>query len=689
MLKQDYLIELGTEELPPTSLKKLRDAFLSSFEAQLKEAGLEFDGVEIFAAPRRLAVLFKNLDDTQKDLPFERKGPSKKAAFDACGEPTKALAGFMRGAGCTVDDLVTIDTPKGEWLMYQGMTKGQATKSLLPLMLTEALAKLPIAKRMRWADRRDEFVRPIQWLVFLEGSTVIDAEIMGVQSSNTSRGHRFHCNEEIEITNPNDYESLLQKAYVIASYEKRQAIIKTNAQKVAADKGVTVIIHDDLLDEVTSLNEWPVALMGQFEEAFLQVPQEALISSMNEHQKYFHTENDQGQIQPHFVFIANIESKKPHVVIEGNEKVIRPRLADAKFFWDTDKKTPLVERLEKLKSITFQKQLGTLFNKVERISNIASQIAVNTQADLETVQTAAKLIKNDLTCDMVFEFTDLQGIAGSYYAKHDGWSDEISASINEHYLPKFAGDELPATPTGITLAIADRMDTIVGLFGIGQPPTGTKDPYALRRAALGVLRILVGKNIEINLHELIKCAYDQFDNLPQGEAVIEQVYQYMLDRFSAWYSDENVAPSVFQAVRAINPQQPCDINLRVQAVSEFLQIAEAKDLAAANKRVSNILAKVDALPSQEVNETLLTESAEKALFEAIVSKKQSVSDLVDQAKYNEALNQLASLRDVIDAFFEDVMVNHEDDAIRFNRLVLLTQLRQLFLQVADISVLQF
>ncbi|MCJ8312359.1 MAG: glycine--tRNA ligase subunit beta [Saccharospirillaceae bacterium] len=689
MAQKDYLIELGTEELPPKSLKKLRDAFLQSFETQLKASGLEFDSVQAFAAPRRLGLLFKNLDDTQKDLAFERKGPSKKAAFDESGEPTKALLGFMRGAGCTVEDLVTIDTPKGEWLMYQGMTKGKATNSLLPAMLDKALTQLPIAKRMRWGARRDEFVRPIQWLVFLEGSEIIETEVMGVQSSNTSRGHRFHCNQDIKITNPNDYEVLLEKAYVITNYEKRQDIIKTGAQKVAADKGVNVIIHDDLLDEVTSLNEWPVALMGQFEEEFLQVPQEALISSMNEHQKYFHTENEQGQIQPNFVFIANIESKNPQIVIEGNEKVIRPRLADAKFFWDTDKKTPLIDRLEKLKSITFQKQLGTLFNKVERISNIASQIAVNTHADLETVQTAAKLIKSDLTCDMVFEFTDLQGIAGSYYAKHDGWSDEISASINEHYLPKFAGDELPATPTGITLAIADRMDTIVGLFGIGQPPTGTKDPYALRRAALGVLRILVGKNVEINLHDLIKNAYEQFDNLPQGEAVIEQVYQYMLDRFSAWYADENVAPSVFQAVRAINPQQPCDINLRVQAVNEFLQIAEAKDLAAANKRVSNILAKVKDLPSQDVNEALLTEKAEKDLYQAIIAKQTTVTKSVNSANYSAALNELASLRDSIDAFFESVMVNHEDDLIRFNRLALLTQLRQLFLQVADISVLQF
>ncbi|TCS43903.1 glycine--tRNA ligase subunit beta [Reinekea marinisedimentorum] len=688
MSTADFLIELGTEELPPKALRTLKNAFADGIIDRLKAAGVNFESTERFGAPRRLALTLTGLDLQQPDETIERRGPSVAAAFDADGNPTKAVQGFARGCGVSVDELETVETPKGPWLMYRGTKPGQATKELLPSIVQETLDSLPIPKRMRWGARRDEFVRPVKWLLMLLGEEVVPATVYGVESGNTTRGHRFHAPKEIVIKRAADYEStLMTEGKVMASFAKRHEKIAADAKQAASSKGVVAVIDSDLLDEVTALNEWPVALVGQFEERFLEVPAEALMSSMEEHQKYFPTVNTQGEIQPYFVFIANIESQDPQIVVEGNEKVIRPRLADAAFFWETDKKTPLADRVEKLKTVMFQQQLGSVYNKVERIQKTAGYIAGKIDASVSEAERAAYLSKADLVTDMVFEFTDLQGIAGRYYAIADGEAEAVAEAILEQYKPAGAGDALPETREGMAVALSDRLDNLSGLFGIGQPPTGTKDPFALRRAALGVLRIIVERELDLDLVDLVTFAADQHADLPQRDEVVSDVVQYVLDRFSAWYADEGFRAEIFQSVRALALTNPYDIDLRVRAVAEFSKLEQAEALAAGNKRVSNILSKADVDISDEVNPSLFEEAAERELFAALDSATSVVSTAVAEADYTAALNELAGLRDVVDSFFDGVMVNADDEKIRLNRLALLAKLRSLFMQVADISVL--
>ncbi len=692
MATTDFLVEIGTEELPPKALKNLSACFQSGIESGLKNAAIGFTSISSFASPRRLAVLINGLDTQQPDSEVERKGPSAKAAYDADGNPTKALSGFVKSCNTTTDQLETIATPKGERLVYRATRAGQPTQALLPEIVSDSLAALPIPKRMRWGANRTEFVRPVHWVVMLLGNQVIDCTILGLKASNTTRGHRFMAPAQIVITHPDDYEALLEsKGRVIASFEKRRQQIKNDVSKIAETVNGQAVIDEDLLDEVTALNEWPVPLIGKFDEQFLQVPAQALISSMKEHQKYFHvvqSSNANNEILPYFISISNIQSKDPAQVISGNEKVIRPRLSDAAFFFETDKKVTLESRIEKLKTIVFQAKLGTVHDKVKRVANIAATIAEQIGGDKELGKRAGYLCKSDLVTEMVLEFTDLQGIMGYHYARNDGEAEEVAIALNEQYLPRFAGDDLPTTKTGCAVSIADKMDTIVGIFGIEQPPSGTKDPFALRRAALGILRIIVEKQLDLDLKQGIQLAIEQHVSLP-AEHLADTVFEYMLERFRAWYEEAGIHASTYLAVHARKPCRPLDFDHRIKAVNEFIKLPEAEALAAANKRVSNILSKQVANDTvRTINFDLLKDEAEILLGTTLKALSDEVDPLFKQGDYRAGLSRLAKLKNPVDRFFDEVMVMTEDEKLRNNRLALLTELRRLFTRVADISLLQ-
>jgi glycyl-tRNA synthetase beta chain len=681
MTQHDFLVELGTEELPPKALKTLSDAFLNGITSGLDAAGIAYTTATPFASPRRLAVLISNIQPQQPDRSIEKRGPATQA-------PEKAVQGFAGSCGVSIDQLEVMETPKGSYYVYRGVEKGQSTAALLPEIISESLHKLPIPKRMRWGSSRTEFVRPVKWLVMLLGDEVVDAEVLGLKAGRKTRGHRFHYNHEIEIMVPADYQqTLLDTGKVIADFAARREIIREQVIREGERIGGTAQIDEDLLDEVTALNEWPVALTGRFEERFLDVPAEALISSMKENQKYFHALDAEGKLMPYFITLANIESKDPQQVIEGNEKVIRPRLADAAFFFDTDKKQPLEARIEKLKSVVFQQQLGTIYEKTQRIEGLAAAIANLIGGDSQYAQRAASLSKCDLMTDMVFEFTELQGLMGYHYALHDGEAEEVAQALDEQYMPRFAGDSLPSTRTGIALAIADRLDTLTGLFGINQPPTGSKDPFALRRAALGVLRIIVEHKLDIDLHELLSIAVAQHQDLPAAEGLADRVLDFMLDRFRAWYDDRGISAETFLSVHALRPTSPLDFDRRIDAVNHFRNLPEAAALASANKRVSNILAKQGGDISTDTNPSLLHEQAERELCEQLDAIEREITPLFERGEYRSALERLAQLRQSVDNFFDQVMVMADDEALKLNRLALLARLRRLFLGVADISLL--
>mgnify|MGYP003387155977 FL=1 len=693
MNTQDFLVEIGTEELPPKALKKLANAFQSGVESHLQSKGLKFESSKLFAAPRRIALRLKALQVQGEASKVEKLGPYSNVAFDADGNPTKAAEGFARANNISFDQVARTTDEKGERLYYAQEVAGADASAELPTAVSDSLNKLPIAKRMRWGSSRIEFVRPVQWVLMLLDNKVVEANILGVQSNYFTKGHRFHANREIAITSPDAYESTLkEQGKVMVDYEERKALIREQVIAEGIKLGGEAVIDEDLLDEVTSLNEWPTALAGTFDELFLDIPSQALISSMKEHQKYFHVVNKNGDLLPNFITVCNIESKDPQQVIHGNEKVIRPRLADAKFFWDTDRKVSLESRFEKLDTVVWVQKLGTLKDKAIRLSSLSGKIANAIGGDKALAERASKLCKTDLLSDMVLEFSDLQGLAGSYYAEHDGEHADVCAAMVEQYKPAFSGDDLPTTQTGLALALADRLDSLVGLFGIGQIPTGGKDPFALRRASLGVLRLLVEKDINIDISTLIDWAIgsSEENNWPieLKDDTKSKLTEYMLDRFSAMYQDQYIPAVVFQAVRAKGITQPLDINKRVQAVFAFSKLDSAAALAAANKRVSNILAKNNALSDvKPVNEALLIEDAEKVLAKELASKATEVQAIFDKGDYAEYLTALTSLRSSIDAFFDNVMVMADDEAVKQNRLALLNQLRNLFLQVADISLL--
>lgn len=689
MLKKDFLFEIGTEELPPKALLKLSKSFQAGVVDGLKKESLSYTDVRAFATPRRLALLVSQLDEKQEDKQTDKFGPAVKAAFDGEGSPTPAASGFAKSCGVEVSDLRTAEKDGVEKLSYLSTQPGKSTTQLLPSIIDTALAKLPIPKRMRWGASRDEFVRPVHWVVLLFGNEVVKTTILGVESGMKTLGHRFHYSEKIKIGNPGDYESLLENpGNVIADFARRREIIRSAIVAEGEKLNASTVVDEALLDEVTSLVEYPVALTGRFDQLFLDVPSEALILAMKSHQKCFYLLDKDRKLLPYFVTVSNIRSTDPAQVIEGNERVIRPRLADAKFFYETDQQNSLESRLEQLKKVVFQEKLGTVYERSLRVAKLAAFIAKDTGEDESQAQRAAMLSKCDLVSNMVGEFADLQGLMGSYYAKNDGEPEPVAQAINEQYRPRYAGDDLPSTPIGSILAVSDKLDSIVGLFAIGQPPTGSKDPFALRRSAIGVLRILVENKMDLDLMTCIEASLKGFESIEVASDTAEKVFEFMLERFRSWYADEGVSSSVFQSVMELKPRRPYDFNKRIQAVSNFSQLEEAAALAAANKRVSNLLNKVDPTSlTIDIKETLFDGEAEVSLFQQLQAKELNTIPLFDAGDYTAGLAELAQLKDSVDGFFDDVLVMCEDEAVQKNRLALLQRLRAIFLRVADISYL--
>ena len=688
MTTQNFLVEIGTEELPPKALKTLAISFADNVEAELNQAGLTFSKIEWFAAPRRLAVKVLNLATQQPSKEIEKRGPAVSAAFDAEGKPTKAAEGWARGCGITVEQAERIATDKGEWLVHRAKIEGQPTKNLLNDIVANALAKLPIPKPMRWADKTVQFIRPVHTVTMLLGDELIEGEILGVASARTIRGHRFLGEKEFEIQHADQYPQLLrEKGSVVADFNERKAEILAKSQAKATALGGVADIEESLLEEVASLVEYPNVLAAKFEERFLAVPAEALVYTMKGDQKYFPIYDKDGKLLPHFIFVSNINPEDPTAIIEGNEKVVRPRLTDAEFFFKTDLKQKLVDRLPRLETVLFQQQLGTLKDKTDRIEQLAGEIAKQIGADEAKAKRAGLLSKCDLMTNMVFEFTDTQGVMGMHYARHDGEDEEVAVALNEQYMPRFAGDELPKSLVASAVALADKFDTLTGIFGIGQAPKGSADPFALRRAALGALRIIVEKNLPLDLEDLVKKSAALFGDKLTNQNVVADVVDFMLGRFRAWYQDEGIAVDVIQAVLARRPTRPADFDARVRAVSHFRTLDSAEALAAANKRVANILAKAEG-DIGAIDVALCVEPAEQVLAQSVLSLAKEVQPLIAQGEYTAVLDKLAGLRQPVDNFFDNVMVNAEDAKLRQNRLAILNTLQGLFLQVADISLLQ-
>ena len=689
MSSRDLLVEIGTEELPPKALNKLADAFASGIESGLKEAGVNFKKINTYASPRRLAVLIDAVDEAQADREIEKLGPNVKAAYDKDGKPSKAAQGFARGCGVEVSELATTQTDKGERLVFRVEETGKATSEIMPEIVNQSLAKLPIPKRMRWGDSTAEFVRPVHWVVLLFGHDVIDAEILGVQSGRDSRGHRFHHPEMINLQSPGDYVSRMKSpGYVMVDREKRMTLVKQQAEAAAKKLGGLALIDESLLQEVSALVEWPVAVSGDFDKEFLSVPAESLISSMQDHQKYFPVVDEKGKLLPHFITISNIESKSPQKVKEGNERVIRPRLGDAKFFWEQDNKKKLEDHLESLNKVVFQNKLGSVGDKSARVASIAEAIAKDLNENAEYAKRAGQLSKCDLMTEMVCEFTDLQGIMGRYYAINDGEPAEVADALDEQYMPRFAGDNLPKGKTGQIVSLADKLDTLLGIFAIGLKPTGEKDPFALRRAALGTLRILIECKLDLDLSVLLSYAAKAYGKQVEGNKAIDEVIGFMLERLKVYYTSQKIGVDVYDAVIALRPTQPLDFDRRIHAVNDFRSLDEAESLAAANKRIGNILKKVKGKLPNTIDQKLLQEKEEKNLNEKLQAMSAKVTPIFEAGNYSEALHQLAALRDPIDAFFDKVMVMAEDESLKNNRLAMLSQLHNLFMKAADLSRLQ-
>ncbi|HHR5859497.1 TPA: glycine--tRNA ligase subunit beta [Providencia alcalifaciens] len=689
MTQQTFLVEIGTEELPPKALRSLAESFAANFTAELDSADITHGAVNWFAAPRRLALKVESLAAAQPDREVEKRGPAISQAFDAEGKPTKAAEGWARGCGITVDQAERLTTDKGEWLLYRAQMKGQPVSELLIDMVSRSLAKLPIPKLMRWADKDTQFVRPVHTVTLLLGSDIVNGEILGIKSDRIIRGHRFMGEAEFTIDNAEQYPEILRtRGKVIADYAERKAIIIANAEKAAKALGGKADLTDSLVEEVTSLVEWPVVLTAKFEDKFLEVPAEALVYTMKGDQKYFPVYDDAGKLMPNFIFVANIESSDPQQIISGNEKVVRPRLADAEFFFKTDRKQRLEDNLPRLETVLFQQQLGTLRDKTDRLEALAGWIASKIGADVNHATRAGLLAKCDLMTNMVFEFTDTQGVMGMHYARHDGESEDVALALKEQYQPRFAGDELPSTDVSAALALAEKMDTLAGIFGIGQHPKGDKDPFALRRAALGVLRIIVEKGYQLDLVEMTQEAVRLYGDKLTNKNVVEDVVEFMLGRFRSWYQELGYSIDTIQAVLARRPTQPADFDARVKAVTHFRSLEEAQTLAAANKRVSNILSKSEEKLADSVLASVLKTPEEVKLATHVVVLQDKLAPMFAERNYQEALVELASLREVVDEFFTNVMVMDEDPAVRINRLTLLSQLRELFLKVADISLLQ-
>ncbi|MDJ0792928.1 MAG: glycine--tRNA ligase subunit beta [Woeseiaceae bacterium] len=688
-MSNDFLIEIGTEELPPKALRPLMEAFGENLTAGIDDARLAHGDVRAYASPRRLTVHVEKLAQQQDDREVEQKGPPVRVAFDDDGNPTPAATAFATKCGVSVEGLDRVETEKGEWLMFRLLEKGRTASELLPDIIERALAALPIPRRMRWGAGDAEFVRPVHWVLMLHGDDVIDATIMGLKTGRESRGHRYHSSGPIEIASPGEYlEKLEADGYVIADFMRRRAMVSEGVDAAAEQAGGTIVDGESLFDEVAALVEWPVPIVGAFDEIYLELPREVVVSTLTGHQRYFPVADDNNKLLPHFVTVANLESADPEQVIEGNERVIRPRLADAAFFWDSDRKRTLASRQETLREVVYQRGLGTEFDRSTRIAKLGRWVAKKLKADAEAVDRAAMLCKCDLVTGMVGEFPDLQGTMGRYYAIADGEPDNVADAIAEHYLPAFAGDALPVTETGQIVAVADKIDTLAGIFSIGKKPSGNRDPFKLRRAALGIVRILVECGLDIDLEKLIEKALkaQPKSKLDRDELarelhtfICERLRNYCLDR------DKGLKPETFEAVMLRRPESLVDFDRRLAAVQTFARLEQAESLAAANKRIANILRQAGEPTGLTVNRKLLALEAEQALYNALENSREKVSPMLEQRRYAEILNELADLREPVDRFFDDVMVMVDEEDVRDNRLALLGELRALFLDVADIS----
>jgi glycyl-tRNA synthetase beta chain len=685
----DFLVEIGTEELPPKALRSLMTAFGQGLEAAVDEARLEHAAVHAYASPRRLTVLIEKLSRGQGDRTVSQKGPPVSIAFDDDGKATPAASAFAKKCGVGVADLGRTSTEKGEWLSCDIVEPGKTSVELMPPLIERALAALPIPRRMRWGAGDAEFVRPVHWIVLLHGSDVLDASIMGIAAGNQSRGHRFHCDKPVVIKTPADYLPSLEKSgHVIADFERRRELILAGVTAEAERVGGNVVDVESLLDEVAALVEWPVPVTGAFDEKYLELPREVVISTLTSHQRYFAVADKNGNLLPHFITVANLESKDPDQVRDGNERVIRPRLADAAFFWDADRRIGLAARQDALREVVYQRGLGSLGDKSDRTASLAGSIAAALDVDAEIARRAAALCKCDLLTGMVGEFPELQGTMGRYYAEADGEPQAVADAIGDHYRPRFAGDALPASVDGQILAVADKLDSLAGIFSIGKKPSGNRDPFGLRRSALGIVRTLIECDLNIDLKALIGEAVDaQPEGKIEKAELCDALYTYITDRLRRYFLDRDtaLATETFDAVLARSPSSLVDFGRRLDAVQAFIKLDAAASLAAANKRIANILHQADGGGTTSVKEKLFTDEAERSLWVSLGETTNVVRPLLDGGDYTKALTELAGLRAPVDRFFDDVMVMADDEAVRNNRLALLGELRALFLDVADIS----
>ncbi len=685
-MKRDLLFEIGCEELPKDALENLSTALVERLTELLLNAHLEHLPIHSYATPRRLAFIIPDLSTEQPEQSIVRFGPNKESAFDKEGTPTMACMGFAKSCGVSIDQLEIQKTDKGERVMCRVTQKGAKTSGFIADIIQEAVKKLPISKPMRWGNHEVQFVRPVHWIILLFGNEIIPATILGKKTGNQSLGHRFHHPNPIVIPSAKEYLSTLEKASVIVDFHTRKELIREQIEKMNSAT-THVIIDDNLLREVTALVEWPVALKGKFKSEFLQVPKEVLITSMKSHQKCFPVVDAAGHLNSEFVLVSNIKSRDPSAVIKGNERVINARLSDAAFFFENDQKIPLADRLPRLDHVLFQKQLGSIGDKTRRTASLAKTIAKKIDVNPELAERAALLAKCDLVSEMVYEFPDLQGIMGHHYALHNNEDPVVALAIKEHYYPRFSGDILPSTPEGAAVALADKLDTLVGIFGINQIPTGDKDPFALRRTALGIIRILIEKELPLDVVELLALAKAGYKNTLPNENTLDQTFQFLMNRLKAWYLEGGIHANVFESVLAKNPTSPLDFHHRVMAVQQFQTLAEAEALAAANKRVSNILKKLPENFSLNIDTQLFTQDEERNLASSLNHHTKAVSEYYQDANYAKALSDLSALKEPVDLFFDKVMVMADDEKTRNNRLALLHALRNLFTQVADISLL--
>jgi len=709
MNAKTLLIELGTEELPPKALDDLAAAFARGVADGLHRRGVTgaYAHSRTWCTPRRLAVAIPDVAVQQPAQKHEVLGPYLNIGLAADGTPTPALLGFAAKNGVAVEQLQRLVDAKGERFVMRSEKPGQATAALVPEIVREALAALPIPKPMRWGNHDYTFVRPVHWLVMLHGAEVIDGEVLGVRSGRASRGHRFHHPQPVHVADADSWLDSLRAAKVLADPAERRERVRREVARVGADLGGEPRLPAGLLDEIANLTEWPVAIACAFERDFLAVPQEALVMTMETNQKFVPVFDAGGRLTEHFIGVANIESSDPAEIRKGYERVIRPRFADAKFFFDEDRKQPLAQWQDALKSVTYQQSLGSVWDKCVRVAELARVIANRVGVDAGAATRAAALAKCDLMSRMVGEFPELQGVMGRYYAAAHGESADIAQALDEFYAPRFAGDAIARSKVGQVLAVAERLDTLAGIFAVGLKPSGNKDPFALRRAALGLARTLIEGGLDIDLPAQLAEALALLPDsalaagLPKGKdgkvvalnpgarraELAHDLVEFILDRLRAYYTEQGIAAEAFEAVRALAPPSLLDFDRRLRAVVEFARLPDAAALAAANKRIGNLLRQYpDALPDH-ADTGLLQHEAERALHGALQSALDDALPLIAEHRYVELLRRLAHLRAPVDAFFEAVMVMAEDAALRRNRVGLLAQLRRLFLQVADVSLL--